>query len=156
MSTDRTRYAIEDISAQHTSVNDAVHHAIESLERLLAKPRFTIGKGESRQYLELRRDMPYVIHETSLTDTHILVNRNYKPLGSNSRAHENYVKYEEYQAGHLRLSNEKIATVTSPGRERGLFGDENPPWRGRKEAKEYLARLKRLYELLSDPTTNAA
>lgn len=156
MPIDSTRYPIEDISARHSSAKDAVRHAIESLEGLLAKPRFTIGKGESRQYLELRRDMPYVVHETSLTDTQILVNRNYKPLGSNSRAHQNDVNYEEHDVGHIHLSNEQIATVTSPGRERGLFGDGNPPWRGRKEAKEYLARLKRLYELLSRSTKSSA
>jgi hypothetical protein len=37
--------------------------------------------------------MPYVIHDTQFPGTQILVNRNYKPIGSNSRAHKNQVIY---------------------------------------------------------------
>lgn len=156
MSTDESRYAVADLSHQHSSALAAVEYAIAELQGLLAKPRFSIPKGESRVYVELRRDMPYVIHETALPGTQILVNRNYKPLGNNSRAHRNQVNYEQHLVGHVRLTPEQIASVVSPGRQRGLFGDENPPWSGKKAALTYLARLERLRELLSSTASSAA
>jgi hypothetical protein len=154
MPIDTTVYPIEDISDQHANAETAVRHAINLLEQLLAKQRYVIGTGQSRQYLELRRDMPYVIHQTSSPRTYILVNRNYKPLGNNSRTHENYVSYEEHSNGHVFLTRTQIASVVSPGREMGLFGDENPPWANRKAATEYLVRLRSLLKLLSTQSTS--
>lgn len=153
MTKDSTRYPIEDVSGHYSHAREAVGHAIQYLEALLAKPRFIVPKGESRVYLELRRDMPYCIHETSLPSVQILVNRNYKPLGSNSHAHDNYVKYEEYPGGHVALTREQISAVVSPRRTDSLFGDENPPWRNREAATAYLERLKALSALLTAELT---
>lgn len=147
MNEDRTRYPIADISA-HGNASEAINHAISYLRALLSKPRFSIPKGESQLYLELRRDMPYIIHETKIQGTSIIVNRNYKPLGSNSRALENWVNYEAHVNGHVQLTDAEIASVVSPGHKRGLFGDENPPWRGRKEAQGYLVRLEKLQSII--------
>ncbi len=139
---------VPDISASHRSASDAVEHAIVFLETELAKQRFTAPKGESKFYLEMRRDLPYAIHETSLPDTQILVNRNYKPLGNNSRTGDNWVNYESTTNGHVKLTPQQIASIVSTGRKRSLFGDENPPWFGRREASAYLVRLKALRKLL--------
>ena len=139
---------VPDISATHSSARDAVDHAISFLAAELAKPRFTIPKGESKLYLQMRRDLPYVLHKTELSDTQILLNRNYKPLGNNSRTGENWVNYEQTSAGHVKLTAPQIASVASAGRERSLFGDGNPPWFGRHEASAYLERLRALRGLL--------
>ena len=143
-----SKIQLPDISASHSSARDAVDHAIQFLEVELAKPRFTIPKGESKLYLEMRRDLPYFVHETALLGTQILVNRNYKPLGNSSRTGDNWVNYELAKNGHVQLTQEQIKVVVSAGRERGLFGDENPPWIGRRDASAYLERLKALRNFL--------
>lgn len=89
--------------------------------------------------------MPYVIQETSIDGTQILVNRRYKPVGNPTTE---FVKYEEYPNLFVRLSPEQIASIVSPGAERGLFKDGNPPWRDREAAGQYLDRLRRLAALL--------
>jgi hypothetical protein len=143
-----SKIQLPDISASHSSARDAVDHAIRFLEAELAKPRFTVPKGESKFYLEMRRDLPYIVHETALPETQILVNRNYKPLGNSSRTGENWVNYELATNGHVQLTPEQMKVIVSTGRERGLFGDENPPWSGRRDASAYLERLKALRNFL--------
>ncbi len=115
---------------------------------MLAKSRFTVGQGVTKIYLELRRDLPYKVHETSVDGVQILVNRNYKPLGNSAKTAENWVDYEQATNMHVRLTPEEVRSVVSPGRESGLFGDGNPPWHGRKEATEYLERLRKLRTLI--------
>jgi hypothetical protein len=139
---------VPDVSASYVSAREAVEHAIRLLEAALAKTRYVIPKGTTKAYLEMRRDLPYFIHETSLPDTQILVNRNYKPLGNSARTGEQWVKYEDVTNMHVSLTSAEVASVVSPGRTHGLFGDDNPPWAGRREAQAYLERLKRLHALL--------
>lgn len=143
-----SKIQLPDISASHRSARDAVDYAIRFLEAALAKPRFTVPKSESKFYLEMRRDLAYFVHEIAMPGTQILVNRNYKPLGNSSRTGEKWVNYELATNGHVQLTQEQIKVVVSAGRERGLFGDENPPWFGRREASAYLERLKALRKFL--------
>ena len=93
--------------------------------------------------------MPYVIHETNIPDTYILVNRNYKPLGSNQPTHGDYAVYEDFKNLHVCLTPTQVASVVSPGHTHGLFGDGNPPWSGRKAANAYLSRLQALHSHLT-------
>jgi len=138
---------LPDISQSHSSASGAIAFAIAELETALAASKFSY-KGVSRGYLELRRDLPYVIHETSIENTYILVNRNYKPLGSNKATSTDWVKYEDYKNLHVSLTKKQIAEVVSPPHESGLFGDGNPPWSNRANAKAYLTRLKSLRSLI--------
>ena len=131
---------LPDISRSHKSAAEAVAYAITSLEAALSVARFSMNRP-SCAYYEMRRDMPYFIHETTIPGTYILVNRNYKPLGSNQPTGGNYAVYEKFTNLHVRLTPEQIASVVSPGYTHGLFGDGNPPWSGRKAANAYLARL---------------
>jgi len=139
---------LADISRSHKSATEAVTHAIASLNSALSAPRYSV-RGPSRAYYEMRRDMPYFIHETSLPDTYVLVNRNYKPLGSNQPTGGDWAKYEDFTNLHVRLTPDQIASVVSPGYSHGLFGDGNPPWSGRKAAKAYVVRLEGLLRFLS-------
>ena len=142
------RVEIPDISSSHISAKDAIAQAVRLLESALAKARYVIPRSETKGYLEMRRDLPYVVHETELPGTQILVNRNYKPLGNSSRTGAGWVKYEECRNMHVKLTSEQIRSFAGPGRERALFGDGDPPWAGRKEAKAYLERLKKLSALV--------
>ena len=139
---------VEDISTNHASPTAAVEHAISRLSAALAKSRYGF-RGESRPYLELRRDLPYIIHKTALPGTQILVNRNYKPVGHNARTSGAHVEYEQYRNLLIRLSPAQIASVVSPPHEHGLFGDGNPPWRSRANAEAYLVRLEKLHKILA-------
>lgn len=135
---------IPDISGSFQSAAEAVDHAIAQLATMLARQRFTVGQGATKIYLELRRDLPYRIHDTSIEGVQILVNRNYKPLGNSSRTADNWVNYEQATNMHVMLKIEEIRSVVFHGRESGLFGDGNPPWQGRVEATDYLERLRKL------------
>lgn len=137
-----------DISRHHNSAAEAVAYAIASMESALSVARYSL-RGPSRGYYEMRRDMPYIIHETAIPGTYILVNRNYKPLGSNQPTRGDHAVYEDFKNLHVRLTPEQIASVASPGHMHGLFGDGNPPWSGRKVANAYLTRLRVLHTHLS-------
>lgn len=139
---------LPDISKIHLDASVAVAFAIDKLEAALSVARFSY-KGVSRGYFELRRDMPYIIHETPIENTYILVNRNYKPLGSNKATSTDWIKYEDCTNLHVSLTKTQIASVVSPPHEAGLFGDGNPPWSSRANAKVYLARLKSLQLLIN-------
>jgi hypothetical protein len=135
---------VQDLSRAHPSARAAVEHAIADLRASLSAPKFRIKPG-SHIYLEMRRDMPYVIHDTGLAGTQILVNRDYKPLGNSSR---DWVNYDAYPNLHIRLTASQIKAVVKPPHERGIFGDASTPWRGRTEALLYLERLELLTSYL--------
>ena len=139
---------IEDLSGSYANAAEAVTHAIRSLSALLSAPRYSV-RTTSETYLKLRRDLPYVIHSTGIPGTYLLVNRNYKPVGSNSPAHENWVDYDKCTNLHIRVSPEQIASIVTPGYEFGLFADGNPPWYSRKFAEAYLHRLRSLLAILT-------
>jgi hypothetical protein len=124
-----------------------VAYAITWLSELLARPSFNVKIGGTR-YTELRCYLPYIIHDTDLDGTQILVNREYKPVGSATPRFGPLANYEEHVNLHVRLSPQQIQSVVSPPHMRGLYGDENPPWRKKSDAKAYMERLKRLHAIL--------
>ena len=138
---------MSDLSRNHRNATEALAFAINSLESALAASRYSF-KGVTRAYLEMRRDMPYAIHETSIPNTQVFLNRNYKPLGSNIETGDERVKYEDFNNLHVCLTQSQIAEVANRNQGIWLFGDENPPWKSRAAAKVYLNRLKMLLELL--------
>ena len=141
------KHPLDDLSRCHGSAKEAVGHAIQWLTALLDKPGFSVKAGGKMHRLMLR-DLPYVIHDMDLSATQILVNRQYKPVGSTVPASGPDVKYEEFTNLHVRLSPSQIEAVVSPPHARGLFGDANSPWRRKSYAREYLERLNKLYGLL--------
>lgn len=145
---------LPDVSTSYYSAADAVWHAIVLLEVTLSGSR----KGRLRldKILVLRRDLLYFIHDTSLPGTQVLLNRNYKPLGSNLPDCRTWVHYEDYPQAHVHLTPEQIAEVVVPPYDRGLFGDGCQPWRSREDALAYLARLKRLHHLLARAHTESS
>ena len=138
---------LEDLSRSHASAKKAVGYAIQWLSAFLSKASFNVKSGGTT-YRMMRRDFPYVIHDTNITGTQILVNRAYKPVGSIVPSSGPYANYEEFTNLHVQLDSAQIRSVVSAPHERGLFGDGNPPWRKKSYAREYLQRLQKLYALL--------
>jgi hypothetical protein len=93
----------------------------------------------------LKRDLPYVLHETDREGYYMLVNRAYKPVGMDTGE---WVDYEQYRHLHVKLTNEELQNVVLPPYSHGLFGDGSAPWRKRVHAEAYLARLRKLRTLL--------
>ena len=146
---------LPDVSRTHGSPSSAVNMAIAELQTALWQKRY-LGSGRERAIAKLRRDMPYVLWDaTSLPGTRILLNRNYKPVGSNIVPGGKIVDYDDYPNLHVRLHKVQIQRLCSP-RESALFDDGNPPWRGRKEAKAYLIKLQYLEEILTAQMTQKA
>ncbi|MGZ5118893.1 MAG: hypothetical protein ACXWCY_26880 [Burkholderiales bacterium] len=133
------RFELADISREHVDVRAGISHAVAYLESLLQRWRKVTPRGQIDQ--QMRRDLPYVIHKTSVEHTYILVNRDYKPIGSTA---SDFVRYEDYPNCQLNLTREQIERVVSPGYTSGLFGDGDPPWASKSDARAYLARLQTL------------
>lgn len=139
---------IIDISESHANAKIAVEHAINALNAILKKPRFSINPGESKIYLELRRDLPYAVHSLSFKEAKILLNRNYKPLGNPSKTGKNWVDYEKFNNMHIKLTAEQIFSIVPFESEVRFFGDNNSPWISRVHASNYIVRLEKLFMLL--------
>ncbi len=129
----------------HISAAEAVAHAITYLEAVLAE-RWKSIKGESETYNLMRRDFPYAIHRTEVGGTFILVNRNYKPIGSNLETGSPRVRYEDFPNLHVRLTPGQMRSVGCDS-ENYLFGGR-APWDSRQEAEIYLYKLRELHGLL--------
>jgi hypothetical protein len=123
-----------------------------------------IKKGVSQRRLEqMRRDLPYRF--MSIGDgVQILVNRDYKPCGDPPRPGY-WARYEEWPHHHLRLTREEGKAIVLPPLETRRFGsvrrspqptDQGPlfddgcaPWISRAHAREYLARLSALSQVVA-------
>ena len=138
---------LPNISRQHMSASAAVLQAIDEVEDALTGiTKLKLGRGGT--YFKFRRDLPYVIQGTSLPGTQILVNRQYKPLGSNQLDEGPWLPYEEYPNLHVSLSSDEVRNLCRP-LPCALFDDGCPPWDGRKQATQYLGRLRNLFALLA-------
>jgi hypothetical protein len=140
---------LPDVSQSYETAAEAVWHAIGLME--VARPRGKKRRRDVDTLLVLRRDLPYMIHETTIPDTQILVNRQYKPLGCSLSGSDKWVRYEDYVPMHIHLSQKQISAVVAPPYHRALFGDGCAPWHNRDDAIDYLKRLQRLHELLEGP-----
>lgn len=143
-----TRMKIDDVTARYQSAVAAIENAMALVENKLAKPRFNRPRGDSPEYLEMRRDLPYCIHETSNPGTWILVNRNYKPLGSNIKTGGERVDYDQVKNMHVQLSPDIVSKMSSTLGQGYIFNDGGYPWASRKLAEDYLNRLRWLHSLL--------
>jgi hypothetical protein len=139
---------IEDISQSHSSIVGAIRYAVESLKKSLPASRHPISLT-SRRYNEMRRDMPYAIQSVSDSTTHILVNRNYKPLGSNKRTADR-VDYDNFKNLQISIPLEKFNVAILPGTEAHFFDDKSAPWVGQVEATEYFQRLLELQNCFAE------
>ena len=122
---------LPDIAHPHRSAQDAVAYSIAYLNSALL--RYPIRKA-SRSYFEMQRDLPYFIQETALPATYILVNRNYKPLGSNQRAGDR-LKYEDFHPLHMRLTPDQVASVVIPECPHALYRNIDSLWMGKRALK---------------------
>jgi len=137
-----------DLSWAHRSAAAAVRQAIQTLGMAFATRRYP-PIWRTRPYFELRRDLPYVIHAAGRPNAMILVNRQYKPVGSNIPSGLQWARYEDYRNLHMWLSPEQIEQIRDPEYDNAMFGDGSAPWLGRAPAKAYLQRLIRLLDFLS-------
>jgi hypothetical protein len=137
---------LPDISRSHASADDALRLAMAELRTAIYGTNQYWKKGRGPLFWHLRRDLPYAIKNTELPGVHILVNRYYKPLGSTAE-HE-FAIYERYPNLHVRLPLSEINRVCRPW-DWYLFNDGCPPWRGTKEAKAYMTRLRCLEEIMA-------
>lgn len=138
---------LADFSCYYQNAAEAVDRAVVAVEVAISRARFPLWL-DRHAHMKLRRDLPYVIHDTALPRTQILVNRYYKPLGSNLPDTSQRVLYEDYPQAHIHLTDQQIAALVCPPHERGLFDDGCAPWLGPLSAMAYLKRLRLLYGLL--------
>lgn len=139
---------IEDLAARFVSPANAVRYAIAYLELALTAPRYSVNP-RSIAYLEMRHHLPYRLHATGVEGKWLLVNRHYKPVGSN-RPRE-WASYEANTHQHFEITEAQAAQVSHPEyvKTQGLYGDGSTPWLSRADAVAYLGRLKLLLAVLT-------
>ena len=102
---------ISDISSTFINAEHGVSNAIDLLLIALSSKRF-FYPNNSKIYELIRRDIPYCMHETSVKDTQILLNRNYKPIGSNLKNGEPLVNYDKVSNLHINLTKEQLLSIS--------------------------------------------
>lgn len=135
---------LEDRSRAYRTPLEAVKASYQSLHYALQQSNFTAAtSADALLYYVMRRDLPYALHETELSGTRILVNRQYKPIGYPwDRFDRSFVVYEDYTGLHVQATEELLKQISAPGASFSwLFSDSRAPWRGRREARTYETRL---------------
>lgn len=135
---------LDDLSGHHKDAKAAAYYGLRTLINV-PRTRYPM-RVNTGLYHRLRRDLVYVIHDVALPNTQILVNREYKPLGSNML--DGWARYEDYPHLRVHLTPKQIAAVCAPCTPGALFDDGCPPWQSPSDAKAYLDRLKRLLDAL--------
>ncbi len=139
------RDSVQPLDGRFISAANAADFAIAYVEGLLGQPRFQLNTTKSAAYWEMRLWLPYGVNLIK-SDTHILVNRYYKPVGSTSRE---YVDYALYPHLSLRLPVNCWRAFSHPKAVQPfLFSDGCTPWNSRQDADAYLGRLKELRRIL--------
>lgn len=136
---------MNNLTNSYGSAKEAVAYAIKSLKTYLKKPRFSVGPGKSKAYLELRRDLPYVIHILPSGGVQILLNRNYKPLGDPSKTGEDWKNYEDFKNLQVEITDEQMMEIGPLGKDFYIFDDGSSPWLSREKAEQYLNRLHKIF-----------
>ncbi|WP_045758526.1 hypothetical protein [Xanthomonas albilineans] len=139
------RDSVQPLDGRFISAANAADFAIAYVEGLLGQPRFQLNPTRSVAYWEMRLWLPYAVKQLE-GDRHILVNRNYKPVGSTSRE---YVYYALYPHLSLRLPvNSWRAFSHRTAQNPFLYIDGRTPWDSRQDAEAYLGCLKELRRIL--------
>lgn len=137
---DIARDSVQALGGKFAGAANAADFSIAYVEGILAQPRFRLST-QSVAYWEMRLWLPYGANRVK-GDSHILVNRYYKPVGSTSDEH---VDYEKYPHLGLRLSGEGWRAFAHPTAEQPfLYNDGCTPWHNRQNAETYLRRLREL------------
>jgi len=132
---------LEDFSATYENALEAVEVAIKRMKEALSVKKYKIKSG-SLEYMEMRCYLPYVIHKTEIEGVYILVNRHYKPVGSN-KSNRMRVVYEDIKNLHVQLNEQKLAKFDPQIKGAWLYA-ANSPWVNRKSAEKYLEKLRLL------------
>jgi len=145
------RSLVSDISHQFVSARNAVEFSIAYLECLLRVSRFKVYSA-APVYWEMRFWLPYEVPVVA-GNMHILVNRDYKPIGQTTEAWADYAKFDHL---HLALSQDQVALVSRRRSDQGyFFNDACPPWNSRKDAEDYLEKLRCLYSVIVGPVSGS-
>ena len=124
--------------------------ATKSLQQSAGLKPYVYDKFSAIAVRALRPYLPYVIHATPITGVHIVVNRDYRPLGLDTSY---YVDYGLYPQVHV-TGNEMQLMIPSffyhqkcSGIEGTFFNDGCTPWSSKRHAQ---ALFNRSIKLLAD------
>ena len=121
-----------------------VASAAKSLQQSAGLKPYVYDKFSAIAVRALRPYLPYVIHVTPITGVHILVNRNYKPLGLDTCKWVNYALYPQ-----VHITDTEVALIIpsffnhqQSGQIEGtFFNDGCTPWSSKLNAQRLLTRL---------------
>ena len=118
--------------------------ATKSLQQSAGLKPYVYDKFSAIAVRALRPYLPYVIHVTPITGVHILVNRDYRPLGLDISYCVDYALYPQ-----VHVTDAEVSLITSSffyhqqscGIEGPFFNDGCTPWSSKLNAQRLLTRL---------------
>lgn len=120
--------------------NSAITFAISELKEQLVRPEFKL-QDNSAETIELKKYIPYCLHETSSDGVYILLNRFYKPLGLDGGE---WVNYEDFQNLQFNIPMNDLIQLTASPTETVLWKGDESPFNGKIQARKYLKKLEKL------------
>jgi hypothetical protein len=128
------------------SADNAIEFAIAYMECALSVSRYSVYDELKPAYVEMRSWLPYCVHSYS-EGKRILLNREYKPVGSTDK--KTFVNYADFEHVHVDMDEDSRNSLAGEGCRSGfLYKDGISPYWGRKEAEGYLAQLRKLKGLV--------
>jgi hypothetical protein len=137
---DEARALVVNIHSHFVSPLNAIDFAIAYMQLALSQARYRVHP-KSVAYFEMRTWLPYTLEATELPNRHILLGRDYKPLGMVQK--KDWVDYTAFTNLHVVAKPQEVELIL-PARYgenemSWFYGDS--PWHSREAAERYLRRL---------------
>ncbi len=121
--------------------------AAKSLQQAAGLKPYAYDKFSANAVRALRPYLPYVIHGTQITGIHIIVNRDYRPLGLDISYYVDYGLYPQVHVTDAEVEliipsffyHQKCSEI-----EGTFFNDGCTPWSSKRHAQKLFTRLIRL------------
>jgi hypothetical protein len=123
--------------------------ALSALDRALFSLKDSISFHNYKKSLDvMRNNLPYALHPTSQPDIYIMVNRNYKPIGSSADSGFPYVDYDAFPSRHVRLTQKQIQSLAISHVDGVYFLSDDLIWESKSAGRECVKRMLKLRERL--------
>lgn len=133
------------------TADEAVRYGMHRVRRAIDQKNFDMLYDE-RESLEMYMYLPYAIHPAAIPDQYIVLNRNYKPLGSNA---EQWVKYEDFPNRLVHIPAELFEKLRRFETQCAyFFPEKSAPWDSREAARAYVKLAEEIWWLIMRQTAN--
>lgn len=123
--------------------------ALSALDTALLSMRDSLASHDYKKKLDVMRNhLLYALHPTAKPDIYIMVNRNYKPIGSSAESGFPHDDYEAFPNLHVRLTQKQIQSVAISQVDGVYYVFNGQIWESKSAGRECVERMLKLRERL--------